>query len=90
MRTAFRLTALFVALVTVVVWLFGGPNLGWTKTTVKIETIDPITEQTAVRWEKRFVPGVDFVGQGLGLGVIVFGASFLFRKKVQQPVPENV
>jgi hypothetical protein len=32
MRTIFRLTALFVALVTLVLWLFGGPNSGFPKT----------------------------------------------------------
>lgn len=81
MRTVLRLAALFVSLVTLVLWLFGGPNLGWTKTSVMVKTIDPITEQDEIKWEKRFLPGVDFLGGGLAAGAILFGTSFVFRKK---------
>lgn len=89
MRTIVRLVALFVALITVVVWLFGGPNLGWTKTSVMTESIDPVTEQKDVRWEKRFVPGVDFVGQGLAIAAVLFGISFLLPKgKRRQPAED--
>ncbi len=81
MRTVLRLAALFVTLVTVVVWLFGGPNMGWTKTSVMVKTIDPITEQEQIQWEKRFLPGVEFLGGGILAGAVLFGVSFLFRKK---------
>jgi len=81
MRTVLRLAALFVSLVTLVLWLIGGPNLGWTKTSVMVKTIDPVTEQDEIKWEKRFLPGVDFLCGGLLAGAVLFGASFLFRKK---------
>lgn len=81
MRIILRLAALFAALVTMVVWLFGGPNLGWTKTSVMVKTIDAVTEQDDIKWEKRFLPGVDFLGGGLATGAVLFGTSFLFRKK---------
>jgi hypothetical protein len=81
MRTVLRLAALFISLVTVVVWLFGGPNRGWTKTSVMVKTIDPVTEQDEIKWEKRFLPGVDFLGGGLVVGAVLFGASFVFRRK---------
>lgn len=81
MRTILRLAALFVSLVTVVLWLFGGPNLGWTKTSVMTKTIDPVTEQDDIKWEKRFLPGVDFLGGGLLAAAVLLGASFLFKKK---------
>ena len=81
MRTILRFIALFVCLITLVVWLFGGANAGFTKTSVKVETIDSITEQTIVRWEKRFVAGVDFLGAGFAVGALLFGCSFLFRMK---------
>jgi hypothetical protein len=81
MRTGLRVASLFLALVTVVLWLFGGPNLGWTKTSVMVKSIDPVTDQEIVNWEKRFLPGVDFVAGGLVSAGILFGASFVFRKK---------
>jgi hypothetical protein len=80
-RTILRLAALFVTLVTLVLWLFGGPNTGFTKTSVQVKTVDPVTDQDIITWEKRFLPGVDFLGGGLLAGVTLFGASFLFRRK---------
>lgn len=81
MRTVLRLAALFVSLITLVFWLFGGPNTGWTKTSVMVKTVDPVTEQDEIKWEKRFLPGVDFLGAGLVAGAVLFGTSFVFRKK---------
>jgi hypothetical protein len=81
MRTILRLAALFVTLVTLVLWLFGGPNTGFTKTSVQVKTVDPVTDQDIITWEKRFLPGVDFLGGGLLAGALLFGASFIFRRK---------
>ena len=81
MRTILRLAALFSSLVTLVIWLFGGPNIGWTKTSVMVKTVDPVTDQDIITWEKRFLPGVDFLGAGLLAGASLFGISFLFRRK---------
>jgi hypothetical protein len=36
---------LSIAFVTLVRWLFGGPNTGFTKTNVMVKTIGPETEQ---------------------------------------------
>jgi len=87
MKTILRLAALFVALVTLVLWLFGGPNTGFTKTSVQVKTIDPVTEQEIITWEKRFLPGVEFLCGGLLAGALLFGGSFLFRssKPAGQP-----
>lgn len=81
MRTVFRLAALAVALVATVLWLFGGPNLGWTKTSVPVEKLEEETKIKYTVWEKRFLPGVDFEAAGLAAGAALFGASFLFRRK---------
>jgi hypothetical protein len=88
MRTTFRLAALFVALVTLVLWLFGGPNTGFTKTSVPVNTIDPVTDQEIITWDKRFLPGVEFLGGGLLVGAVLFGVSFFFRKNTS-PVTEG-
>ena len=81
MRTGLRITSLFLALVAVVLWLFGGPNMGLTKTSEMVKTVDPVTDQEIVTWEKRFLPGVDFLAGGLAGAGVLFGASFLFWRK---------
>ena len=81
MRTALRWMALGVALATVGVWLFGGPNLGWTKTSVPVTKVEEVTGLDQTVWEKRFLPGVDFVAAGLAAGVALFGVSFVFRRR---------
>jgi hypothetical protein len=86
-RTILRLGALFVALVTLVLWLFGGPNTGFTKTSVMVRTVDPVTDQEIITWEKRFLPGVEFLGGGLLAGALLFGGSLLFRPSKRADSP---
>ena len=81
MRLGLRLTALAVALVVVALWFFGGPNMGWTKTSQQVERLDPVTELTYYEWEQRFLPGLDFLAAGLGAAGLLLGCSFFFRKK---------
>ena len=77
----FRLAALALAVVAAVLWLFGGPNLGWTKTSVPVKHVDEVTGIEHDVWENRFLPGVDFLAGGLAAGAALFGMSFLFRVK---------
>ncbi|MGE4182456.1 MAG: hypothetical protein AB7J34_21730 [Limisphaerales bacterium] len=84
MRMAFRLAALGVALVGVVFWLFGGPNLGWTKTSVAVSRVDPVTELEFVEWQKNFVPGLDFLGGVGALAGVLFAVSFLAKNPVNR------
>jgi uncharacterized membrane protein len=79
MRTALRLIASLLALFTITLWFAGGMNLGFTKTSVMLKSIDPVTEQEIIEWKKQFIPGVDFLGAGAAASVVLFGASFLFR-----------
>jgi len=81
MRTALRLVALAVLVVGAAVWFFGGPNTGWTKTSVPKKQIEEATGLEQTLWEKRFVPGVDFLAEAAALAGICYGASFFFRKK---------
>ena len=67
--------------VAVVWWLATGLNIGWTKTSVPVRALDETTGLEAITYEKRFVPGVDFLGASLLGSVILGGASLLFRKK---------
>jgi len=81
MRTSFRLAALAVMVMSTALWFFAGPNLGWTKTSVPRLEKDEVTKQDYTKSEKRFVPGIDFLGTALiASGALLAGAS-LCRKK---------
>jgi hypothetical protein len=86
MRTTLRIAALFLALAIAAFWFFGGANRGWTKTSVAHKQKDPVTELEVDVYEPRFVPGIDFLGGGLAVVVLVAGCSFLCRK---QTIPET-
>jgi hypothetical protein len=81
MRTGLRLAALGVAVVTLALWFFGGPNFGWTKTRVAVPIKDEITGLDGVQWENHFLPGVDFAGGGLAVAGVLWAASFAFKKR---------
>ena len=66
-------------LITLALWLFGGMNRGWTKTSVMLKSIDPVTEQDNIEWERRFVPGLDFLVGGVLVSFVFLGASYCFR-----------
>ena len=87
MRTLLRVAALFVALAVLVFWLFGGPNTGWTKNRVTYKEKDPVTGIEVDRYQERFIPGVDFLAQGLGAAVVLAGCSFFFRRRTQSAPP---
>jgi hypothetical protein len=83
MRTKLRWAALVLALVVLALWFFGGPNLGWTKNSVAHAEKDPVTELESTVYVKRWVPGIDFLGGGLAVAVVLAGSSFFFGKKKQ-------
>lgn len=66
---------------TIGLWLALGAHRGWTKTSVEVRTVDEVTGIEGISYEKRFVPGVEFLGGGVIAGAILLGTSFLFSKK---------
>ena len=84
MRTKLRVVAVLLALVVAAAWFFGGPNLGWTKTSVVEKIKDPVTELEVNRYVQRFVPGVDFLGAGLLAAAGLAGVSFFLREESAQ------
>lgn len=84
MRTTLRVIAALLALAVFAFWCFGGPNLGWTKTSVAHKHVDPVTELTVDVYEPQFVPGVDFLAAGLTLAGLMAASSFFFRKPAAQ------
>jgi len=80
-RTALRLSALALVLVSAALWFFGGPNLGWTKTSVHRIEKDPVTGLEGHFPEKRFFPGVDFLGGSFLAAGLLAASSLLARKR---------
>lgn len=80
MRKVLQIVALLLVLVAAGTWAVTGANRGWTKTEVAIKTLDPVTEIEGISYQKKFQPGVDFLGAAFAGATVLFGASFLFRK----------
>ena len=83
MRTAARVLALILMVVSLAFWAASGANRGWTKTSVPVKTLDEVTGIEAITYKERLVPGLDFLGMA-GVGALgLTAASFLFRKTVK-------
>jgi hypothetical protein len=81
MKRGLRIFAVLLALGGLLYWLAAGANRGWTKNRVEKRTVDEVTGIEGVTFEKRFVPGVDFLG-GIAISAgALAGTSFLIRKK---------
>jgi hypothetical protein len=79
-----RIVAAVLVVAALGSWLATGANRGWTKTSVPVKRTDEITGITVDDYQKRFAPGVDFLGAALLGSAVMFGASFLFRKTQTQ------
>ena len=80
MKRTLQILAAVIALAAAITWAATGANRGWTKTEVAIKTLDPVTEIEGISYQKKFQPGVDFLGAAIGGAVLLLGASFFFRK----------
>lgn len=83
MRTAVRICALVIALGVLGFWLLRGADRGWTKTSIRVKRVDPITEIEVDDFKPSFVPGVDFLVGGLFVAGLLGGSSFFFQKARQ-------
>lgn len=80
-KMALRIAAVVLLLAALALWGARGANRGWTKTTVPVQRTDEVTGITVDDYQKRFVPGVDFLGAALLGSGLLAGASFLFRNR---------
>lgn len=85
MKRTLQLLAALVLVAGLGLWLAAGANCGWTKTSVQQRTLDEIIGIEKITYEKRFVPGVDFLGATLLGAAALAGTSFFFRKTSAQP-----
>jgi hypothetical protein len=84
MKRILQILAATVVLTAVSVWLATGANRAWTKTEVQVKTLDPVTEIEGISYQKKFQPGVDFLGVAFGGAALLAGAAFFFRKTNNQ------
>lgn len=77
MRSSIRAFALLMLVVTVTFWMWMGGTLGWTKTSVEIKKIDPVTEIEFVEYEDRLVPGIELLAVGVCGAVILFAITLI-------------
>jgi hypothetical protein len=87
-RTNLRFLALILLLGATGYWLATGANCGWTKTSVPKKIVDEVTGIEGQTYEKKFVPGVDFLAAVAAVSVALTGVSFLFRTK-SNPIPSK-
>ncbi|HOC55981.1 MAG TPA: hypothetical protein PKI20_10200 [Verrucomicrobiota bacterium] len=80
-KKVLRIAAVILLLAAVALWGATGANHGWTKTSVPVQRTDEVTGITVDDYQKRFVPGIDFLGLALLGSGILLGASFLFRNR---------
>lgn len=83
MKKTLRILAVLVLLAAGATWLATGANRGWTKTSVAVKTLDPVTGIEGITYQNKFLPGVDFLGGAAAIAAVLAGASFLFRNKKQ-------
>ncbi len=84
MKKILRLLGLLVLLAAFITWLATGANRGWTKTSETVKTMDEVTGIEGITYQKRFAPGLDFLGAALlGAGILI-GVSVLFRNHNNQ------
>ena len=81
MKRKLRITALILVLAGAAYWAVAGANRGWTKNNIPIKTVDEVTGIEGITYEKRFVPGVDFLGVVAIGAAVLTGVSFLFRNE---------
>jgi hypothetical protein len=84
-----RFGAAILLLTAGVCWLASGANRGWTKTSVPKRTLDEVTGIEGVSYERRFVPGVDFLVAAVLGSSLLAGASLLFRNPPVNRSPSN-
>jgi len=81
--------AWFLLVTAAATWLVTGANHGWTKTSVPVKTLDPVTGLEGITYVPKFLPGVDFLGVAFASAALLASASLCFRhsKPNQTKIP---
>jgi hypothetical protein len=80
-RLFLRVAGVFIALAVSVYWGLSGANTGFYKDSVEIKKTDEITGIDYVEYEDRFIPGIEFLIAGTGLGLVLIAVTFFPSRK---------
>lgn len=83
MKKNLRNTAIVTAMAALAFWAISGGNTGWTKSSIPVKTVDPVTGIEGISYEKKFVPGIDFLGVAGVVTGILAGVAFLLRNPTE-------
>jgi hypothetical protein len=81
MKNGLRIAGVVLAVLTLAVWLGTGAHTGWTKTRVTTMKVDPITELEYPEIQDKFVAGVEVLGGGILLSLVLLGGSLMFKSQ---------
>lgn len=81
LRKVLLAAALLASAATLVLWGAKGANRGWTKTEVSEMHTDEVTGLEYPVAKKAFVPGLDFLGLGLGFSAVLALGGWLARPR---------
>ena len=83
-RQGLRLIAFVLLLGTAGFWAAKGAHRGWSQNQVPVKQTDEITGIEFVTYEKRFVPGLEFLAAGTGIAAGLFVVSFFVQRRTTQ------
>lgn len=81
LRRGLHVVASLVLLGTLGFWAAKGAHRGWTQNQVPVKEKDEITGLEYVKYEKRFVPGIEFPLAAAGLATGLFVVSLFVSRK---------
>ena len=88
MKRMLQLFALVILLTGLGLWLRGGQNHGWTKTSIAVEQVDPVTDLHFTKDKPGFFPGIDFLAVIGALSGGLLGVSCLVSRKNKPSVTQ--
>lgn len=80
-RVLLRILGALFTLAIFSYWAAAGANTGFTKDKIAIKKTDEVTGIEFVEYQDHFLPGIEFLTIGTGLGLALIGITFFFRKK---------
>jgi hypothetical protein len=80
MKMGLQFSALAVAFVTLVFWLFGGPHLGMSQARETRMQVDPVTRMEYPVSYSNITLGVDFLALSWMVAGLLFVISLLVRR----------
>ena len=79
-RFFIRVAGIAFILAVIAGWVAAGANTGWTKDRVTVMKTDEITGIEYPEYHDAFIPGLELLALGIGLGLAATALTFLRKK----------